>query len=569
MLALLVSEGYNSKQARYIRYCFIGERQNFVLHYRVMACANTNKIIEIYEVNPMNNKRTRLIALLLSTVVVASGFAGCGKANTAEDPAAGKPAPTETEKKDSIIIATVAETPSMSPYTHNAVAGSYMNMLTYSNLFITDENLNPVPSLVETAENTSETEWVLKLKPGIKFHDGSALTAEDVAASLDFAKTFTEVVQFTKSVASVEVVDELTLKITTPAPSATLLYDLSSHANAIVPKELIDSGNDFNKNPIGSGPYVFKEWTLGDSVTFEAFADYFEGAPAIKDMTWKIIPEGSSRTIALEAGEVDMVVEVESMDAARLDESEDITLLKHDASQVSWLVLNNEVAPFDNATLRHALNAAVNKESIVTVAVNGLGSAAIAQTPSGIAGESTVGADTYDVAKAKQLLADSGVAPEDVKLSIICSNDEKKRAGEVVQSNLLEIGVTCELENMDLATYLSATISGDFVGSIAGYTTTDMASMLMSVFNSKSINSSNMSRINNPELDALIEKAAVTVDAAEREAVAKQANELLNQLCPTIPLYQNVYLRAFNSKLTGVAVNGSGAMHFDKVAWAE
>lgn len=533
-----------------------------------MACANINKITEIYEVNPMNNKKTRLMALLLSTLVVAGCFAGCGEQKTAEDPAAGLQ-PTQTEKKDSIIIATLAETPSMSPYTHNAVAGSYMNMLVFSTLFITDENLDPVPSLVETAENTSETEWVLKLKPDIKFHDGTPLTAEDVVASLNFAKTFTEVAQFTKSVETAEVVDELTVKLTTPGPSATLLYDLSSHANSIVPKELIDSGNDFNKNPIGSGPYVFKDWTLGDSVTFESFDGYFLGTPPIKNMTWKIIPEGSSRTIALEAGEVDMVIEVEAMDAARLEESEDITLLKHDASQVSWMVLNNEIAPFDNVNVRHAINTAINKESIVTVAVNGLGTAALAQTPSGIAGESTVGADTYDVEKAKQYLAASGVNPADIKFSIICSNDEKKRAGEVIQSNLLEIGVTCELENMDLATYLSATISGDFTASIAGYTTTDMTSMLASVYSSKSIDASNMSRIVSPELDALIEQASATVDSTAREAIAKQANELLNQLCPTVPLYQNVYIRAFNSKLTGVAVNGSGAMHFDKVAWVE
>ena len=129
---------------------------------------------------------------------------------------------------------------------------------------------------------------------GVKFHDGSDMTAEDVVASLERAKTCTDISNYTTTVETVTAEDDYTIRITTPTPTATLLYDLSNHGNAILPKELIDSGNDFGKNPIGTGPYKFVDWQSGVSITFEAFDDYYAGAPAIKDMTWKIIPEGSA-----------------------------------------------------------------------------------------------------------------------------------------------------------------------------------------------------------------------------------------------------------------------------------
>ena len=150
--------------------------------------------------------------------------------------------------------------------------------------------------------------------------------------------------------------------------TAIILDNLTGPSNAIVPKKLIDEGNNFNENPIGSGPYKFVSWKRGDSIQFEAFEDFYEGAPSIKNMTWKIIPEGSSRTIALEAGEVDMIIEVEAMDAERIESNSDLTLLKHESTAINWLMLNNEKPGLDNQNVRHAINSAINRDDLVTVA---------------------------------------------------------------------------------------------------------------------------------------------------------------------------------------------------------
>ena len=145
-----------------------------------------------------------------------------------------------------------------------------------------------------------------------------------------------------------DIIDDETIRITTHGPvRAVILDNLTGTSNAIVPKKLIDAGNNFNENPIGTGPYVFKTWNLGDSLEFEAFEDYWGGEPAIKHMTWKIIPEGSSRTIALEAGEVDFVVEVETMDMDRITSNEDLEVYQYEGTELQFMQLNNEVPGLD------------------------------------------------------------------------------------------------------------------------------------------------------------------------------------------------------------------------------
>ena len=312
----------------------------------------------------MRKRKLRAISLLLAGIMSVGLFAGCSSDsgdNSSDNTDSGG-------TKDSIVIATSGETPSLSPTEHNAVAGSYMNLLTYNTLFRSGMDLEPEPDLVDTYENIDESTWQFKIKEGVKFHNGETMTADDVVASIQWAQGFAEVNLYNSDIVSITKVDDLTVEIKTDGPDAMVLSNLCHHGNAIVPKKLIDEGHDFNEDPVGSGPYKLVEWKRGDSLTFEAFDDYFLGAPKIKNMTWKIIPEGSSRTIALEAGEVDFVVEVEAMDGDRLKENSDLTVIEYNSTNVTWLMLNNEKPGLDNEAVRHAINTAIDKDSVVTVA---------------------------------------------------------------------------------------------------------------------------------------------------------------------------------------------------------
>ena len=284
-------------------------------------------------------------------------------------------------------------------------------------------------------------------------------------------------------------------------------------------------------------------------------------------MTWKIVPEGSSRTIALEAGEIDMIIEVEAMDAERIESNPDLTLLKHDSTAINWLMLNNEKPGFDNEKVRHAINSAINKESVVTVALNDIGHPLLSQCPNGMLGSTEENADQYDPEKAKEWLDKSGVDPASIEFSIICSNDQKKRAAEVIQADLAQVGIHCEIESMDLATYLSVTTEGNFTASIGGYNSSEMVNYMVGVYTTGSINASNTTRYSNPEVDALIAQAASTVDDAQREQILLKTTALLNAECPQAPLWQAVNQRAYNADLQGVAINAGGSVHFEDVSW--
>ena len=524
------------------------------------------------------SKKLRALSLLLVLVMAFGLFAGCSKdeqqpADDGDQPSNGGDAnqgdqPSSDGGKDSIIIATANETPSLSPVEHNAVAGDYMNGLTYATLFRSNlDTLEPEPYLVDTYESVSDTEWQFKLKEGVKYHNGETMTAEDVKASIEWAQGFAEVSLYNSDIVSVEVVDELTFKITTEGPDAMLLSNLSHHGNAIVPKALIDSNHDFNTDPVGAGPYKFVNWNRGDSVEFEAFEDYFLGAPSIKHMTWKIIPEGSSRTIALEAGEVDFIIEVEAMDGDRLKENSNVEVIEYNDTSESWLMLNNEKPGLDNQDVRHAINTAIDKESVVTVAYNGMASPALSQMPMNFEGATEENADVYDVEKAKEWLDKSGVDPASIELSIICSDDTKKRAGEVIQANLKEIGINAQIESMDLATYLSVTAEGNFTGAIGGYTSSNLLSYVVGVYHSSSINASNKTRLNDAKVDELIDKAKITLDPAERKGIMEELSARLNELCSQAPLYQPLTLRAYKKGLQGVKVSDAGGIRWADLSW--
>ena len=303
-------------------------------------------------------KKSRILALLLALAMLAS-MAACGAKN--EAPAAPS-APAEGNSNaaapavpagdahyavdaDTVVVCTADETPSVTARKHNAVAGSYINNLTYETLIALDIDLVPQPCLAESYEYEEQADgsmlWTFHLRQGVKFHNGAELKSEDVVASFAEAKESPDVATYSKGYDNVTAVDDYTVTMTTAGPSAALLYDMAHHGNAIVPAELLKNGHDFNVEPIGTGPYKLTEWKISESLAFDAHEDYWKGAPAIKHVLWKIIPEGSARTIALQAHEVDYVIELDSNDMNLVEEDNSLSLMVIDSVSHNWLSINN------------------------------------------------------------------------------------------------------------------------------------------------------------------------------------------------------------------------------------
>jgi len=524
-------------------------------------------------------KSKKLISLIL-VLALAIGLYSCGKKDEPQQPeenmndTQNDPVEEQHPEKhdDTLVIAIENEPTTLNPYDHAAVPSGYMNQMTYNRLFRIDtETLEPVPDLVDTYANVDELNWTFTIKQGVKFHDGTEMTAEDVKASLEYARNFPSSGKYTNFWSSVEVVDQYTVKITTKTPYALILNDLATNGNTILPKHLIDEGNDFNKNPIGSGPYKFVQWTLGDNLTFVKNEDYFDKdhMPSITDVTWRIIPEGSSRTIALETGEVDLVIDVDSADVQRIEEQEGLSIIEKAGTRINFFGINTERAPFDNKYFRKAISAGIDKEAVLTVATNGQGAVCMSPNPDVFAGATEENTEPYNVEKAKEYLTLSGIDPSTVTFSCITYTDATRRTAEVIQSYLLELGITMEIESMDFAAYLSNMLEGNFDAVVGGYSSTDMLSYMKGLWHSNSIGASNVPRVNDPEIDAMIDLAMTQLNDEERVQTLEKICAKVNDDCLMVSLYTSSVIRAFDSRLQGVAVSASGAMMIQDLYWEE
>lgn len=520
----------------------------------------------------------KLIALVLCVMMILAAMSACTAnapqtaapaqegGSAAAAPAA--PAAEGAAVKDTIVMAFTNEPVSLTTNKHNAQVSDFVNQILYNGLFRTNENMELVPDLCESYETASDTEWIFHLKKDVYFHNGEKMSADDVVATLLWTQEFPEVEAYALSYAeTIEAVDENTVRIVTKDTRATILNDLANHANYICPKALIEAGHDFNAEPIGTGPYKFVSWTPSEKLEFEANEQYFDGVPAIKHLVWKVIPEGSSRTIALQAGEVDYITNVATADYNLLMEDPNIQVDTTDGCVYNYMMTNDEKWPFDDVNFRKAVNCAIDKDAIVKVAINGLGTGLYAQTPVTLPGTVTANADSYDPDKAREYLAAWGGDLSKVNFTILCSNDTKLKVGEVIQAYLGEVGITCTLSSVDQATYLEMSGTKDYDAAIGGYGQTSLLTLVKTIYASDNINASNNCRFSDSEVDALIQKAMQTVDPVEQIKVIEALSARLNDCCPGIPLYLNTVIRAYNKNIAGVTFNGNDDQRYNSLYW--
>ena len=510
-----------------------------------------------------------LAALLLSLAACGLSPKAGGTAGTQTSGAEAGSAPAGTQEPaqpSRIVIAIASEPSTLHPFDHSAVVCGYMNQMTYNKLFTTDiDTLEPVPELVDSYTCSEDgLTWTFTLRRGVRFQNGEEMTAADAVASLEYAGTFAFCSRYTSFWETLEQVDDYTFRLTTAAPYSQTLSDLSANSACVLPKSLIDAGHDFAQQPCGTGPYCFASQSNGDSLTFTRNAAYFDAdhQPTIDTVIWKVIPEGASRTIGLETGEIDLVIDVEQNDVKRLQETEGIEVTAITGTRLSFMTMNSQQAPFDNILFRKAMNAAVDRQAVLDVAAGGLGTAALSPNPEVYAGSTLENTTPYDPELAAQLLAQSGVDTENLVLTCLCYSDETRRSAEVIQAALQEIGITMEIETLDFAAFLSSMLEGDYQLAVAGYSSTNMLTYMRGLWHSASLGASNAARLIDPEIDALIEQAEAQLDPEARTGILLEICRRTNDLSLLVPLYTTSVIRAYRSDLGGVHAGPSGLMRY-------
>lgn len=483
--------------------------------------------------------------LVLSAAVL--GLTGCGSS-------AGGGSAGSSDK--TVTFANTTDVSSLDPRNANSTAMATILSHLYNGLLKTDEKGQVVPDLAESYKQISPTEWEFTLKKGVTFQDGTPLTADDVKYTLDTiadpSKNFKLKADF--AFMKAEVVDPEHVIIRTDTPYAA--FPLRLTYVKIIPKAYVEKVGDaeFAKKPIGTGPYQFVEWNKGDRLVMKAYDQYFEGAPKIKNVVFRVIPEAAARIAALESGEVDIAATIPTSEADRLKSEQGIQVVGGPTTRVVFIGLNAQnCPPLQDVRVRQALNYAVDRDAIIKGVLDGYATKiATIATPEYEGYDASVTPYEYNPEKAKQLLAEAGY-PNGFSVEFSATN-ATMNGTDVVQaiaSQLEKVGVHAtvvqEDPNQQRDKISSKQVAPLYINGVGGpYSNLDLVAKLGLSTGER------YSTFSNPEFDALREKAITTDDKDQRLKLDSDLQKMAKDLAPVIFLWQQQVLYAYKAdRVTG------------------
>lgn len=433
-----------------------------------------------------------------------------------------------------VVVALDSDPPTLNPNFHGAQVSTILTQNLFDALFHRDASGRIVPSLAVSWENPNVRTWVIRLRQGVRFHNGQELTADDVVYSiervLDPALGSPDRGRFS-IVESADSLDRYTVRIVTKEPFPIFQELFSSLF--IVPKAYLEQvGQEaFARRPIGTGPYRFVEWRRDDRLVFEAFEGHWRGAPAVKRVIWRIIPERTTQIAELRTGGVDLVVGVLPDQIRALERERNVRVELAPIIRTMFLQLDPTTPPLNDVRVRQALNYAVDKQAIVDNILGGLGTVlGGVLSPLHFGYDPSVKPYPYDPERARRLLAEAGY-PNGFEIVFKATGSRIPYAREIVsalQGYWADIGVRTKLEFYpEVGPWLQ--LWPDKVKPMA------MASWGSNgLFDADAIyyplvRSGNIYAIyNHPELDRLIDEARSTLDVNRRRQLYSQAERLIH-----------------------------------------
>lgn len=423
------------------------------------------------------------------------------------------------------------------------------------------------PLLAESWEVAEDgVTWTFHLRSGVTFHDGTALTAEDVKISLERLINPDNGLprgNDLRVITSITAMDDLTVQIVTSVPYGPMLQTLAQDSASILSSAFLSSAEpNVAWNPIGTGPFRYDSHVPEQSVTLTRFDGYWGTAPEAESITFIAVPEASTRLAMLETGEADIIVDVPGIEVPRLEAEGNVGLIQQPNTRLMHIGFNVTAEPFTNPLVRQALNLAIDREALVIGVLGGLGVPAqsvIAESVFGFAPQEGL---EFDPERAQALLAEAGF-PDGFETTIWTPQGRYYMDREItvaVQAMLADIGVRANVEVIDWSSYLTLLREPEGTNRSQLYTlgwetgTNDIQYILSTVFASGRIppNGWNTMFYNNPELDALAARVASEVNMEQRAALAAETQEIIVSDAPWIPLYGSVQVAGYAANLDGI-----------------
>jgi peptide/nickel transport system substrate-binding protein len=446
-----------------------------------------------------------------------------------------------------------------------SMARTYVGRIVFSalcdKLFDIDEKLNIVPQLALSHETSTDgKEVTIKLRPGVKFHDGEPLDAEAAKFSLD--RHLTMQGSFRKpelaALDHVDVVDPLTIKLVLKTPFSPLIAQLTDRAGMMVsPKAAKEAGDKFSVHPVCAGPYKFVERVQQDRIVFEKFADYWNKDNVFIDrVVYLPIVDATVRLANLKSGGLDLIERVLATDIK--DVRADKRLKLATALELGYMGLTintgndkNKGPLSQSEKVRQALDLSIDREAVNQVVFNG------EFTPGNqwISPEHPFYQKSFpirprDIAKAKALLKESGATlPVSVDL-MVPKGAENEAVAQVIQSMAAEAGFDLKIRLLEWATSLKQAQAGEYQMFLLGWSgRIDPDGNSYVFLHTKA--PQNEAFYSNPEADKALEEARLVTDPAQRKAIYEKLTKIVLNDEPLIYLYHRKLLIAHTTKLEG------------------
>ncbi len=473
---------------------------------------------------------------------------------------------------------------SLDPHFHNLTPNNSMARHVFETLIKQDDKQTTLlPGLAESWKPLGDLEWEMKLRKGVKFHNGQEFTADDVIATFkrvpNVPNSPASFASFVRPIVDIRATDPYTLRMKTEKPHPLLPYDMVSVI--IVPKAVAETAKteDFNsgKAMIGTGPFRYSEYVAGDRVVLKRNDQYWATKPAWDNVRFKMITSAPARVAALLAGDVQMIEGVPTADIAQLKSDKRVALSSAVSNRIIYLHIDSDRAknspfvttadgkpleanPLRDPRVRQAISKMIDRDTIVARIMETQAVPAGQLLPEQFFGTSkTLKPDKYDPAAAKKLLAEAGY-PNGFGLTLHAPNNRYINDAAVAQAvaqYLSRGGIPTKLETMPSNVFFSRASKLEFSFLLAGWgadsgeTSSPLRSLLATFDSKQGLGAANRGRFSDPGVDALLTQALTTIDDNRRGIMLARASEkAIGEMMGIVPLHYEVSTWATRQGMT-------------------
>lgn len=512
-------------------------------------------------------KAKKFVALLMALLTLTTMVVGCGSQST---PPADTDEPTGTTYKEEIIIGMADEFTTIDPMETTAETNQIVQDCTHD--LLTDTNLATMQNegeLAESWEMVAPDHWIFKLKENVTFHDGTILNVDDVEFTFERAKEHSATSNYMAMIKEFNKIDDLTFELYLTQGNVDFNYTLAANSLAILSKEAFETMPEEEAIKIGTGPWVFDEFVSGDHVTLQRFeGSTLYPVPNTKTLTFRMIPEASARMIALENGEVDVIMTPAATDYARLSEGENLQLITETGRTQNFIGFNlkNEGFIGQNPEFRLAVAKAIDKEEMVIAAFDGYAQISTCMMCRDMGFYTDLEGVPYDPDGAAEIFAKLGITPETpIDIHLVTSDAAHRvKMAENFQSQMSKYGINISVEYMQNSALTELNTSDGATSGVEMYIASWTPGKNADYMFRNPLHSQggrNYSHLEDTEIDALIDAAAGETDVAKRQEMYTELQERLTcEIIPWVPIAQPTLTFGAAAGVTGALIH-PGLVH--------